>query len=189
MTNLSQLPPNLPKPTNDGLADHLVGMIFPNILLSSTNRDTINTQALQIGITVLYCYPMTGQPNIDLPKGWNEIPGARGCTPQALSYAEKFEEFKKRNVELFGLSTQTTEYQKEMSDRLNLSFSVLSDNDLELTKLLNLPTFEVEGKTLLKRLTMVIKDGIIIKVFYPVFPPDLNAEEVLQWLDDTLFVA
>lgn len=183
MTNLTQLPPDLPRPIDDGLADHLTGTIFPSIVLKSTNGDLVNSIYFKKGITVIYCYPLTGRPDQELPKGWNEIPGARGCTPQALTFAEKYNEFQKRNIKLFGLSTQTTDYQKEMVERLHLPFLVFSDSDFKLTKLLKLPTFKVEGKVLLKRLTMVIKDGIITKVFYPIFPPNLNVEEVLKWVD------
>ncbi len=182
MSNLTELPKNLPRPIDDGLANHLMGTVFPGITLQSTGGNLVNTKEFKKGLTVIYCYPLTGRPDQELPKGWNEIPGARGCTPQALTFKESYDDFKKKNIKLFGLSTQTTEYQKEMVERLGLPFPILSDSDFKLTKLLNLPTLEVEGKILLKRLTIVIQDGIIIKVFYPVFPPNINAEEVLNWL-------
>jgi len=174
--------PDLAKPTDDGLADHLEGTIFPKVSFPSTNDNLVDTSDFKEGLTVIYCYPLTGRPNQEAPKEWEQIPGAKGCTPQTLSFKEKYDEFKKRNIKLFGLSTQTTEYQKEMVKRLDVPFPILSDAELKLTKLLNLPTFEVEGKILLKRLTMITKDGVIVKVFYPVFPPDLNAEEVLGWI-------
>ncbi len=173
---------DLPKPADDGLADHLKGMMFPEVSLASTDNNLVSTSELKQGLTVIYCYPLTGRPDQKPPKNWEEIPGAKGCTPQTLSFKERYDEFKKENIKLFGLSTQTTEYQKEMAKRLDVPFHILSDSDLKLTKLLNLPVFEVEGKILLKRLTMIIKDGIIVKVFYPVFPPNLNAEEVLEWV-------
>ncbi len=186
MSNLTELPKDLPRPTDDGTADHLQGMAFPDISLQSTEENLINTLEFQHGLTVIYCYPMTGRPDQELPKGWNEIPGARGCTPQALNFKEKYGDFEQKNIRLFGLSTQTTEYQQEMIKRLEIPFPILSDFDFKLTKLLKLPTFNVEGKILFKRLTMVVKDGVIVKVFYPVFPPNENAEEVLNWINKSI---
>jgi peroxiredoxin len=133
-------------------------------------------------MTVVYCYPMTGVPGQQLPVGWDEIPGARGCTPQSCSFRDHFTELKALAVSVFGLSTQTTEYQQEMAERLGLPFEVLSDAEFALTNALKLPTFDVESKTLLKRLTLILSGAEIIKVFYPVFPPDKNAEEVIEWL-------
>ena len=120
MTDLSQLPDDLPKPIDDGLANHLTGVTFPEIILNSTSGNPVNTAEFKKGNTVIYCYPMTGRPDQELPKGWNDIPGARGCTPQALDFSKNYDEFQKRDIQLFGLSTQTTEYQKEMTKRLNL---------------------------------------------------------------------
>jgi len=186
MSNLTELPKDLPRPIDDGLANHLQAKAFPEVSLRSTNGNFINTKEFAKGVTVVYCYPLTGRPDQELPQNWDQIPGARGCTPQALSFKEKYADFKKRNIQLFGLSIQTTEYQKEAAKRLDLPFPILSDSDFELTKALQLPTFEVEGKRLLKRLTMIIKDGIIVKVFYPVFPPDSNADEVFDWITNNL---
>lgn len=167
---------------DDSKADHLEGMVFPELSISSTDGVLVNTAEFKNGMTVIYAYPMTGRPDEEVPRGWDEIPGARGCTPQTLGFKEKCDAFTTEHIRLFGLSTQDTEYQKEMVDRLDIPFPILSDAKLELTKLLNLPTFEAEGKILLKRLTMVVKNGVIVKVFYPVFPPDKNAEEVLNWI-------
>ena len=187
ISNLNTLPENLPIPEDDGAAQHLEGMMFPEIHIESTDGVSVDTAQFKKGITVIYCYPMTGRPDEEVPQGWDEIPGARGCTPETLGYKDKCDAFTSRDVRLYGMSTQTTEYQKEMVDRLGVPFPILSDVNFELTNHLNLPTFEAEGKKLLKRLTMVVKDGIIIKVFYPVFPPDKNAEEVFNWIKDQLF--
>jgi len=183
MKNQHIMKTHLPKPVDDGETSHLQRIIFPEASLLSTNDNLVNTTDFKKGITVVYCYPLTGRPDQEPPKDWEQIPGAKGCTTQTLSFREKYDKFKKRNVRLFGLSTQTTEYQKEMVKRLDVPFPILSDSDLKLTKLLNLPTFEVEGKILLKRLTMIVEDGVIVKVFYPVFPPSENAEEVLAWIE------
>ncbi len=132
--------------------------------------------------TVVYCYPRTGRPDVELPQGWNEIPGARGCTPQSCAFRDHHAELQALGASVFGLSTQTTEYQREAVDRLHLPFDLLSDSELRFTTALRLPTFRVESMTLIKRLTLVIKDGGVEKVFYPVFPPDKNADEVIEWL-------
>ena len=132
--------------------------------------------------TVVYCYPRTGEPGRDPPKGWNDIPGARGCTPQACSFRDHYRELQACGVEVFGLSTQSTEYQREAVERLHLPFELLSDLELALTNALQLPTFEVESMTLIKRLTLIIHAGRIEKVFYPVFPPDKHVEEVIELL-------
>jgi peroxiredoxin len=135
------------------------------------------------GRTVVYIYPRTGVPGVDTLPGWDEIPGARGCTPQSCSFRDHFGELKRfRIAHLFGLSTQDTAYQKEAATRLHLPFAILSDEKLSLTKALNLPTFTTSGMTLLKRMAWVIDNGVIAKVFYPVFPPDKNAEDVMAWL-------
>jgi peroxiredoxin len=134
------------------------------------------------GRTVVYCYPRTGSPDKDPPQGWNEIPGARGCTPQSCAFRDHYQEPRALGLEVFGLSTQDTDYQKEAVERLHLPFPLLSDQKLLFTKALNLPTFEVESVTLIKRLTLVIRGGFVEHVFYPVFPPDQNADEVINWL-------
>jgi peroxiredoxin len=134
------------------------------------------------GRTVVYCYPRTGSPDKDPPQGWNEIPGARGCTPQSCAFRDHYQELRGLGAEVFGLSTQDTDYQKEAVERLHLPFSLLSDEKLTFTKAVNLPTFEVESATLIRRLTLIIRDGFVEHVFYPVFPPDKNADEVIDWL-------
>jgi peroxiredoxin len=176
------LPPNIPAPQDDGAARHLVGMTLPDLALPATDGALVNLSRLK-GRTVLYVYPRTGVPRVDLPPGWNDIPGARGCTPQSCSFRDHFGELKRLGVaQLFGLSTQDTGYQQEAATRLHLPFAILSDEKLALTKVLDLPTFVTSGMTLLKRMALVIDDGTITKVFYPVFPPDKNAEDVVAWL-------
>lgn len=182
------LPPDLPAPVDDGGADHLPGMPAPDVALQSTSGELIGIAGMPRR-AVLYCYPMTGAPDNPPPDGWDLIPGARGCTPQSCSFRDHHQELADLGVDVFGLSTQTTAYQQEAIDRLHLPFAILSDADLELTRTLRLPTFQIDQlpeqvgpATLLKRLTMVLRDGRIEKVFYPVFPPDRNAEEVIDWL-------
>ncbi len=176
------LPPGIPVPQDDGAARHLTGMKLPDLALPATRGGAINL-ALLAGRTVLYIYPRTGVPGVDLPPGWDDIPGARGCTPQSCGFRDHFAELKALGAShLFGLSTQDTDYQREAAKRLHLPFAILSDAKLAFARALNLPTFSVAGMTLLKRMALVIDDGIIDKVFYPVFPPDKNAAEVIAWL-------
>jgi peroxiredoxin len=183
MTNLNELPKDLPAPIDDGAADHLLGRPVPSLELRSTVNRIVNLAEVSAEQrTVVYCYPMTGVPGQSLPGGWDDIPGARGCTPQACNFRDHFSELQALDVIVFGLSTQTTEYQQEMAARLHLPFEVLSDANLAFTQALNLPRFEIESKTLLKRLTLILSNGKIVKVFYPVFPPDTNAEQVIAWL-------
>jgi peroxiredoxin len=179
--NLYDLPHGIPAPADDGAADHLAGMRLPSVPLDSTSGASVDLSALS-GKTVVYCYPMTGRPDSELPQGWDEIPGARGCTPQSCSFRDHHSELRDLGVRVFGLSTQTTEYQQEAAGRLQLPFELLSDENLTFAEALGLPTFEADGMTLLKRLTLIIQGGRIEKVFYPVFPPGKNAEEVLAWL-------
>jgi peroxiredoxin len=179
--NLYDLPEGIPAPTDDGAADHLHGMRLPSVPLTSTSGDTVDLSSLS-GVTVVYCYPMTGRPDRELPRGWDEIPGARGCTPQSCSFRDHYSELRDLGARVFGLSTQSTGYQQEAVGRLQLPFELLSDERLAFAAALGLPTFEVDGTTLLKRLTLIIEGGRIEKVFYPVFPPGKNAEEVLAWL-------
>jgi peroxiredoxin len=176
------LPDNLPAPHDDGAARHLTGMTLPDLPLAATDGAKVNLAALK-GRTVVYVYPRTGRPGQALPTGWDGIPGARGCTPQSCGFRDHFAEMKRLGIaHLFGLSTQDLDYQREAAERLHLPFAILSDADLKLTRALNLPTFEVDGMTLIKRMAWVIDDGVIARVFYPVFPPDRNAEDVVAWL-------
>jgi peroxiredoxin len=176
------LPTDLPAPEDDGAARHLTGRRLPDLPLPATDGSTVNLAKLS-GRTVVYIYPRTGEPGKPPPDGWDAIPGARGCTPQSCSFRDHFAELKAHGVaRLYGLSTQDTGYQREAVERLHLPFAILSDAGLALTHALDLPTFQVAGMTLLKRMAWVIDDGTITKVFYPVFPPDKNAEEVIGYL-------
>ncbi len=176
------LPPDLPAPQDDGQARHLAGRKLPSVELLATDGQRIDLATLA-GRTVVYIYPRTGQPGQPLPTGWDAIPGARGCTPQSCAFRDHYADIKALGVaHLFGLSTQDSDYQREAADRLRLPFPILSDAGLDLTRAIDLPTFSVDGMTLLKRMALVIDDAVITKVFYPVFPPDQNAAEVLAWL-------
>lgn len=179
--DIYQLPKGLPVPTDDGACDHLVGMRLPSIPLASTRGEVVNL-ADRVGRTVVYCYPRTGRPDEDVPPGWNETPGARGCTPQSCAFRDRYEELHALGTEIFGLSSQTTDYQREAAERLRLPFALLSDPYLAFARALGLPTFQIADMVLIKRLTLVLDDGVIEKVFYPVFPPDENAGEVIDWL-------
>lgn len=179
--SLYTLPAGLPAPEDDGTVSHLIGQRLPAIMLPSTTGKSINLSGLK-GWTVIYCYPMTGQPGTPLPAGWDEIPGARGCTPQSCAFRNHHTEISKFGATIFGLSTQTTDYQKEMAERLHLPFDVLSDAQLELSTALVLPTMTVDGMTLLKRLTLISFSSIIRQVHYPVFPPQEDPVRVIDWL-------
>ncbi len=172
----------LPVPKDDGAARHLIGLRLPSITLAATGGRAVDLSRLA-GRSVVYAYPRTGQPGAANPDGWDMIPGARGCTPQTCAFRDHFAELTRLGVaHVFGLSTQDTAYQKEAAERLHLPFAILSDADLRLTRAIRLPTFETSGMVLHKRLTMVIDDGRITHVFYPVFPPDRNAADVVAWL-------
>jgi peroxiredoxin len=181
--NPNILPDDLPVPQDDGGARHLAGMRLPSVALAATDGSKVDLSTLK-GRTVVYIYPRTGVPGqLPLVDGWDAIPGARGCTPQSCSFRDHFVELKGLGVaQLFGLSTQDSAYQREAAMRLHLPFPILSDEHLELTHAIRLPTFSVAGMTLLKRMALVIDDSVIGRVFYPVFPPDKNAEEVAAWL-------
>jgi len=182
--NPSVLPPDIPVPQDDGRARHLTGVKVPDVALPATGGGMVNLATLK-GRTVVYVYPRTGVPGVDPPPGWDQIPGARGCTPQSCGFRDHFAELKALGVaQVFGLSTQDTGYQQEAADRLHLPFPILSDAELNLATSLHLPMFMMSGMTLLARMALVIEDGEIVKVFYPVFPPDKNAEEVVAWLRD-----
>ncbi len=180
--NPSFLPSDIPAPQDDGAARHLTGMRLPDVELPATMGAPVNLSRLK-GRTVVYVYPRTGVPGVDPPSGWDQIPGARGCTPQSCGFRDHFAELKSLGIAaVFGVSTQDTDYQREAAERLHLPFPVLSDAALKLAHAINLPTFSVAGMTLLKRMALIVEDGVILKVFYPVFPPDKNAEEVVGWL-------
>ncbi|MEI2385941.1 peroxiredoxin [Breoghania sp. JC706] len=173
MTDLHAPPSGLPRPVDDGAADHLPGRRLPRLSLASTAGGTIDLAAIP-GRIVVYCYPMTGRPDVALPDGWDTIPGARGCTPQSCSWRDHYAELKALGAEVFGLSTQSSDYQREMVERLHLPFAVLSDAGGDFRRALELPTFEAAGMTLLKRLTFIARDGVIEAVLYPVFPSDAD---------------
>jgi peroxiredoxin len=180
---LHSLPKDLPVPQDDGACAHLPNMMVPPIPLPSTGgRNVVLAGESQKGRVVVYAYPRTGEPGRDPPDTWNAIPGARGCTPQTCAFRDAHDELRKLGATVYGLSTQTTEYQREMAERLHLPFEVLSDAGLRLTKALRLPTFEFNGMTLLKRATLIVHRGEIEKVFYPVFPPDQSPQPVIEWL-------
>jgi len=176
------LPDDLPAPLDDGAARHLTGARLPDIALAATDGSSVSLSRLT-GRTVVYIYPRTGRPGQATPTGWDGIPGARGCTPQSCGFRDHFADLKRLGVaHLFGLSTQMTAYQREAAERLHLPFAILSDEQLALTRALNLPTFSVDGMTLIRRMAWVVDDGVITKLFYPVFPPDKSAEEVVNWI-------
>lgn len=180
--NPNILPFDIPVPQDDGAARHLAGLALPDLSLPATDGTRVNLAKLP-GRTVVYIYPRTGVPGVDPPPGWDEIPGARGCTPQSCGFRDHFGELTRLGVRyLYGLSTQDTAYQREAAERLHLPFAILSDEKLAFATALRLPTFTAAGMTLLKRMALVIDDGVISKAFYPVFPPDKNAEEVIAWL-------
>jgi peroxiredoxin len=210
--DLYSLPPGIPVPVDDGACAHLAGMRVPFVSLRSTGRATGTSlpsfattrgsspndpnelraadryQALDVDLaalpdtTVIYAYPRTGHPDKDPPPGWDAIPGARGCTPQSCAFRDLHAEIRGLGAEVYGLSTQTTDYQQEVKDRLHLPFELLSDAELALTRAMRLPTFTIESMILLKRFTLVVRGGSVAKVFYPVFPPDRNASDVRDWL-------
>lgn len=176
------LPAELPVPEDDGASDHLEGMRVPALALPSTQGGEANLEELAQARLVAYVYPRTGVPGEPLPAGWDEIPGARGCTPQSCAYRDGMAEFERLGATVVGVSAQPSDEQREFAARERIPFPLLSDPGLKLAKALRLPRFEVEGTNLYKRLTLVAEADRIVKVFYPVFPPDRSAAEVLAWL-------
>ena len=183
MATYENLPSDLPVPEDDGAADHLPGTAMPELSLIATDGASIDLSRLGEGRTVLYLYPLSGKPGVDLPDGWDAIPGARGCTPEACGFRDHFRELQAAGAErVYGLSSQDTAYQAELAERLSLPFAILSDPGLRLAERLRLPTFEADGQRLYKRLTMIVSGGRVEHFFYPIFPPDKHADEVLSWL-------
>jgi peroxiredoxin len=182
VSELSSLPPNLPVPEDDGAADHLPGLLLPSLALPSTTGGSVDLASLAADHLVAYVYPRTGVPGRPSPEGWDDIPGARGCTPQSCAYRDALAEFERLGAAVVGISAQSPAEQREFAAREHIPFSLLSDSDLRLATALRLPTFEVAGMTLYRRLTLVAERGAIVKVFYPVFPPDRDAAAVLAWL-------
>ena len=177
------LPANLPEPVDDGAADHLLNSRVPDVSLPATDGREISLAAVNGSRVVVYAYPRTGRPGESLlVDDWDLIPGARGCTPETCGFRDHHADLRAAGAEVFGLSTQDTSYQQELVTRLHLPFAILSDAELRLTRAWRLPTFDAAGQTLLRRLTIVIRDGRVEHLWYPVFPPDRHAEEVLGWL-------
>ena len=181
MTTYDTMPDDLPRPIDDGACDHLIGMKLPDIDLLATDGSQVNL-SLQTRKTVIYCYPMTGKPGVALPDGWDDIPGARGCTPQTCSFRDHHAELSALGADVFGLSTQDTNYQQEMATRLHLPFLVLSDDHFKFCEAMRLPSFEAAGMRLVKRVTMIADQGQVVSVHYPVFPSDSDAAWVLDQL-------
>ena len=177
------LPPDLPDPRDTGACAHLAGGRLPSIALPATTGGSVDLSA-RPGWVVVFCYPMTGTPGVPLPTGWNEIPGARGCTPQACGFRDAHARIGEHGAELYGLSVQAHREQREAAARLDLSYPLLSDVELVFADALGLPRFEADGRTFLERVTLIVHRSEIAEVFYPVFPPDRNALEVADWLAD-----
>lgn len=176
------LPDDLPVPVDDGAADHLEGSELPAVSLRSTSGNATELRTAAAGTLVLYVYPRTGRPGEALPEGWDDIPGARGCTPQSCAFRDHFGELRELGADVLGMSAQPLSDQVEFAERVGLPYPILSDAELELADALSLPTFDVAAMRLYRRLTLIARAGRIVKVFYPVFPPDRNAGDVVAWL-------
>ncbi|WP_148862158.1 peroxiredoxin [Marinobacter fonticola] len=183
MTRHTRFSEDLPVPADDGACVHLDGAAIPAVALPGTHGETIDLSALS-GLTVIYCYPRIGDPNTPAAPGWADIPGAKGCTPQACDFRDHHDELTVLGASVFGVSAQPLDEQKAAVERLGLTFPLLHDSDLALANALTLPTFEFNGTHLIKRLTLIAVGGVIQKVFYPVFPPDQHAEAVVAWVRD-----
>lgn len=182
MADLTSVPQDLPVPVDDGAASHLPGHRMPRLGLPATTGQHVRLDQFGAGRTVVYLFPRMGRPGQPLPTDWDLIPGARGCTPEACAFRDHHRDLAATGAGVFGLSSQSTDYQAEAVDRLHLPFALLSDTALELAEALSLPTFDVDGQRLYVRLTLIVRDDLIEHVFYPVFPPDQNAQDVLAWL-------
>ena len=181
MSHVTPLPSDLPVPKDDGACDHLPGSAVPGIPLTSTTGERISLAELT-GPNVVFCYPRTAGPNESVPEDWNAIPGARGCTPESCAFRDLYRDFQALGVGVHGLSSQPTAEQAEAKRRLHLPYPLLSDHDLEFSLAMKLPTFQWQDTTCIRRLTLVLRDGVVDHVFYPVFPPDTHADTVLEWL-------
>jgi peroxiredoxin len=179
--DLHSVPDWVPVPVDDGACDHLPGARLASLALTSTRGRAVDLSALP-GRTVVYAYPRTGKPDQDAPAGWDEIPGARGCTPQSCAFRDHHAELRELGAEVYGLAINEPEWQREAAERLSLPFELLSDAPMALTRAMRLPTFEAAGETLLKRFTLIVRDGVVEHVMYPVFPTDRNAGDVIAWL-------
>jgi peroxiredoxin len=185
MSDYLSVPDDLPRPQDDGAAAHLAGMRMPNATLAATDGEDVELSGLGPGRSVIYVYPMTGVPGVALPDGWDEIPGARGCTPESCGFRDHHAELLAAGAgAVYGLSSQDTDYQREVAERLELPFAMLSDPGLQLATAIELPTFELDGVTRYRRLTVIVTDGRVEHVFYPIFPPGEHAATVLAWLRD-----
>ncbi len=178
----NELPVNLPVPLDDGAAGHLPGLDVPSLSLSSSLGGEIDLTAAARGLLVVYVYPRTARPGEALPEGWDEIPGARGCTPQSCAFRDHVKDLAACGASVLGLSAQSPGEQSEFAEREHIPYPLLSDSALQLAAALRLPTFEVAGMRLYRRLTFIARAQRIVKVFYPVFPPQQNASDVLAWL-------
>ncbi len=181
MKDLSKLPDNLPEPVDDGACDHLEGISLPSLTLLTSAGQSVDLSVTK-GTVVIFFYPMIGNPESPPMPDWNEIPGARGCTPQACSFRDNFDQLSKLDVTVYGISSQPIEEQQESAVRLSLPYELINDSAFKLTESLKLPTFKYMGEKMIKRLTLIVVDGKIHKVFYPVFPPDQNIDRVVDWL-------
>ena len=184
MSDYTSLPDDLPAPTDDGAADHLPGLPMPPLRLATSAGAGVDLADLGEGRTIVYLYPLTGRPGVDLPAGWDAIPGARGCSTEACDFRDHLADLTAAGAaRVYGMSSQSADYQAEVVERLHLPFAMISDPDLALADGLRLPTFSAPGhERLYSRLTLVVRDGRIEHVFYPVFPPNTHAREVLGWL-------
>jgi len=180
--NLYMLPEGLPAPEDDGACDHLQGMALPSVVLSSADGSSVDLSR-QPGTLVVFFYPMTGKPERPPMIGWNKIPGARGCTTQCVAFRDRYPDFKRAGVEVFGVSSQSLPEQKEAVERLHIPYTLLNDTELKLAEALKLPVFAYDQGEYIKRLTLLVEDGVIRKVYYPVFPPHLNPTDILQDLN------
>ena len=183
MNHATTLPPDLPIPKDDGACDHLPGSAVQDIPLTTTTGDQVSLATLP-GRNIVFCYPRTAGPNESVKEDWNAIPGARGCTPESCAFRDLYQEFQEFGVGVYGLSSQSSDEQAEAKLRLHLPYPLLSDHELAFASAMKLPTFQWRDSTCIRRLTLVLRDGTVEHVFYPVFPPDTHADTVLAWLKD-----